>query len=49
MNQVLFILGGVLKVQNDWFFSDESHICSFRTVGVLIRDNKILIKKHKPT
>jgi ADP-ribose pyrophosphatase YjhB (NUDIX family) len=47
MNQALFILGEVLKVQKDWFFSDESHICNFRTVGVLIRDNKILVQRDK--
>lgn len=34
-------------MQGDWIFSDQSHICSFRTVGVLIRNNKILVQRDK--
>ena len=34
-------------MQKDWFFSDESYICSFRTVGLLIRNNKILVQRDK--
>lgn len=34
-------------MQKDWLFSDKSHICSFRTVGVLIRNNKILVQRDK--
>jgi len=30
----------------DWLFSDESGICHFRTAGILIRGNKILLQKH---
>lgn len=31
----------------DWLFQNGSNICSFRTVGVLLRDNKILIQRDK--
>lgn len=32
-------------MKKDWLFSDNESICSFRTVGVLIRDNKILVQR----
>jgi len=32
-------------VKSDWLFQSESNICSFRTVGVLLRDNKILVQR----
>lgn len=31
----------------DWHFKDEKTICLFRTVGVLLRDNKILVQCDK--
>ena len=34
-------------MENDWLFKTESNICSFRTVGVLLRDNKILVQREK--
>ena len=34
-------------MKNDWFFSDENNICSYRTVGVLIKNNKILVQREK--
>ena len=32
---------------HDWLFQNESLICSFRTVGVLLRDHKILVQREK--
>lgn len=32
-------------MKSDWLFQSESNICSFRTVGVLLRDNKILVQR----
>jgi len=43
---VNFIIGG-LMMEKDWLFSDENNICSYRTVGVLIRNNKILVQREK--
>ena len=34
-------------MKKDWMFSDENNICNFRTVGVLIRNNKILVQREK--
>lgn len=34
-------------MNNDWLFQNENSICSYRTVGVLIRDNKILVQRDK--
>ncbi len=34
-------------MQMDWLFKDERHICNFRTVGVLIKNNKILVQRDK--
>lgn len=34
-------------MKSDWLFQSESNICSFRTVGVLLRDNKILVQWDK--
>ncbi len=31
----------------DWQFSGENYICNFRSVGVLIRNNKILVQCDK--
>lgn len=31
----------------DWLFSGENYICNFRSVGVLIRNNKILVQRDK--
>lgn len=31
----------------DWLFQNENNICSFRTVGVLLRENKILVQRDK--
>lgn len=31
----------------DWLFQNESSICSFRMVGVLLRDNKSLVQRDK--
>jgi 8-oxo-dGTP pyrophosphatase MutT (NUDIX family) len=31
----------------DWSFSDEDNICGFRTAGVLVRENKILVQREK--
>ena len=34
-------------MKKDWLFFNDNNICNFRTVGVLIRDNKILVQKEK--
>ena len=34
-------------MKKDWFFSDESSICNYRTTGILIRNNKILVQREK--
>lgn len=34
-------------MQTDWLFRNENYICNFRSVGVLIRDNKILVQRDK--
>jgi ADP-ribose pyrophosphatase YjhB (NUDIX family) len=31
----------------DWLFKGENYICNFRSVGVLIRNNKILVQRDK--
>ena len=31
----------------DWFFKEKDFVCGFRSVGVLVRDNKILVQKNK--
>lgn len=31
----------------DWLFSDDSYICNFRSVGVLIKNNKIFVQRDK--
>lgn len=33
--------------KKDWFFKDDHSICSFRSVGVLLRNNKILVQCDK--
>jgi len=34
-------------MKKDWLFSDENSICCYRTVGVLIRNNMILVQREK--
>ena len=34
-------------MQMDWLFKGESYICNFRSVGVLIKNNKILVQRDK--
>jgi len=34
-------------INKDWLFSDYSYICNFRSVGLLIRDGKILVQRDK--
>ena len=33
--------------RKDWLFEDEHTICSFRSVGVLIHDNKLLVQRER--
>jgi ADP-ribose pyrophosphatase YjhB (NUDIX family) len=33
-------------MKKDWLFSDDKNICSYRTVGVLIRNDKILVQRE---
>jgi len=35
------------KLNKDWMFSDENSICHFRTAGVLMRGDKILVQREK--
>jgi len=32
-------------MQGDWLFKGDNYICNFRSVGVLIKDNKILVQR----
>jgi len=32
-------------MQGDWLFKGENYICNFRSAGVLIKDNKILVQR----
>lgn len=32
-------------MQGDWLFKGENYICNFRSVGVLIKDNKVLVQR----
>jgi len=34
-------------MDKDWLYSDGENTCSFRTVGLLIRNNKILVQREK--
>ena len=34
-------------MRKDWVFSDENNICHFRTVGVLLKANKVLVQRDK--
>lgn len=34
-------------LEKDWLFSSENYICDVRTVGVLIKDNKILVQRER--
>ncbi len=34
-------------MKKDWLFTDDESICNFRSVGLLIRDNKILVQRDK--
>jgi len=34
-------------MQKDWLFREDHYICSFRSVGVLIRNDKILVQRDK--
>ena len=34
-------------MEKDWHFTVDNHICDVRTVGVFIRDNKILVQRER--
>lgn len=34
-------------MQTDWLFKGDNYICNFRSAGVLIRNNKILVQRDK--
>ncbi len=34
-------------LEKDWLFSAETYICDIRTVGVLVKNNKILVQRDK--
>ena len=31
----------------DWLFSDDDSICNYRTAGLLIRDNRVLVQRER--
>ena len=33
--------------EKDWLFASDKYVCDLRTVGVLIKDNKILVQRDK--
>lgn len=36
-----------MKFKNDWLFIEDKYICNFRSVGVLLRNKKILVQREK--
>ncbi|MDE6111611.1 MAG: NUDIX domain-containing protein, partial [Eubacterium sp.] len=34
-------------MENDWLFKGKNYTCNFRSVGVLIKDNKLLVQRDK--
>ena len=36
-----------MTVKRDWIFTVENSVCDLRTVGVLIRDGKILVQRDR--
>jgi len=34
-------------INKDWLFSDDNFVCGFRSVGVLVRNGKILVQRDK--
>jgi len=34
-------------MQTDWLFKGDNYICNFRSAGVLIRKNKVLVQRDK--
>ncbi len=34
-------------MKKDWLFKDEDFICNFRSAGILIKNNKILLQREK--
>lgn len=36
-----------MMIDKDWLFSSKKYICDLRTVGVLIRNNKVLVQREK--
>lgn len=36
-----------MTFEKDWIFSSDKFVCGLRTVGVLIKDNKILVQHDK--
>lgn len=41
------ILGGNEAMGTNWFFQSENSICNFRSAGVLIQDDRILVQREK--
>lgn len=36
-----------MKLSTDWLFRTPDNICNFRSAGVLIKNNKILVQREK--
>lgn len=34
-------------MKKDWLFNGDDFICSFRSAGVLLRNNKILVQRNR--
>lgn len=44
ISQILF---GERKMNKDWIFAVDNNTCDVRTVGVLVRDGKILVQRDR--
>lgn len=34
-------------IEKDWLFSSDEYICDLRTVGVLVKNNRVLVQRDK--
>lgn len=47
IKRIPYIIFGGKTMKPDWLFKSENYICNFRSAGVLIRNNKILVQREK--
>lgn len=36
-----------MMIEKDWLFSSDEYICDLRTVGVLVKNNRVLVQRDK--